>query len=121
MDGKRTITLRAGADQTTNAQTLLKAFTERTQDYQDHLPVGYEFTIGGVNEENAKSVQSLMIAMMGGLILIVGTIVLQFNSYKQSLLVLVPIPLSLIGVFIGLTLANVTLSFPSLIGLVALF
>lgn len=59
--------------------------------------------------------------MSFGLILIVGTIVLQFNSYKQSILVLVPIPLSLIGVFLGLTLTRSTLSFPSLIGLVALF
>lgn len=59
--------------------------------------------------------------MCFGLLLIVGTIVLQFNSYKQSILVLVPIPLSLIGVFLGLTLTHSTLSFPSLIGLVALF
>jgi multidrug efflux pump subunit AcrB len=59
--------------------------------------------------------------MAFGMIFIVGTIVLQFNSYKQSLLILAPIPLSLIGVFFGLTLTGSTLSFPSLIGLVALF
>lgn len=59
--------------------------------------------------------------MAFGMILVVGTIVLQFNSYRQALFVLAPIPLSLIGVFFGLTLTGSTLSFPSLIGLVALF
>lgn len=59
--------------------------------------------------------------MCFGLLFIVGTIVMQFNSYKQAVLILAPIPLSLIGVFFGLTLTHNTLSFPSLIGLVALF
>lgn len=74
-----------------------------------------------MNEENEKSITSLLVALCFGMILIVGTIVLQFNSYKQSLLILAPIPLSLIGVFFGLALTGSTLSFPSLIGLVALF
>ncbi len=59
--------------------------------------------------------------MAFGMIFVVGTIVLQFNSYKQAIFVLAPIPLSLIGVFFGLTLTGSVLSFPSLIGLVALF
>jgi HAE1 family hydrophobic/amphiphilic exporter-1 len=124
IDQKRSVTLSVGADKTTNAQNLLKEFNERTAAYQKNLAEnsrGYEFIIGGVNDENAKSIQSLLIAMAFGMILVVGTIVLQFNSYRQSLLVLAPIPLSLIGVFFGLTLTGSALSFPSLIGLVALF
>lgn len=124
IDQKRTVTLSVGADKTTNAQNLLKEFNTRSATYKAELAKnnrGYEFVIGGVNEENEKSIVSLLISMGFGLILIVGTIVLQFNSYKQALLILAPIPLSLIGVFFGLTLTHSTLSFPSLIGLVALF
>jgi len=124
IDQKRTVTLSVGADKTTNAQNLLKEFNARTATYKSELAKntrGYEFVIGGVNEENQKSITSLLVAMGFGLVLIVGTIVLQFNSYKQALLILAPIPLSLIGVFFGLTLTRSTLSFPSLIGLVALF
>lgn len=124
IDQKRTVTLSMAADQTTNASQLLKEFNLRTADYKRKLAEnspGYEFVIGGVNEENQKSVLSLLVSMCFGLLFIVGTIVLQFNSYKQALLVLAPIPLSLIGVFFGLTLLHAPLSFPSLIGLVALF
>ena len=42
--------------------------------------------------------------MIFGLLLIVATLVLLFDSYKLSALVLVTIPLSLIGVFVGLTI-----------------
>jgi multidrug efflux pump subunit AcrB len=124
IDQKRSVTLKVGADQTTNAAGLLAEFNARTAEYQKNLAEsspGYEFIIGGVNDENAKSITSLLIAMVFGMIFVVGTIVLQFNSYKQSLFVLAPIPLSLIGVFFGLTLTGSVLSFPSLIGLVALF
>jgi len=103
IDQKRSVTLSVGADTSTNAQTLLKEFNARTVSYRAELAKNtpdYQFVIGGVNDENAKSITSLLIAMCFGLLLIVGTIVLQFNSYKQSLLVLVPIPLSLIGVFL---------------------
>lgn len=124
IDQKRSVTLKVEADQTTNAAGLLKEFNARTAEYQKNLTEtspGYEFIIGGVNDENAKSITSLLIAMAFGMIFVVGTIVLQFNSYKQALFVLAPIPLSLIGVFFGLTLTGSVLSFPSLIGLVALF
>jgi multidrug efflux pump subunit AcrB len=124
IDQKRSVTLKVGADQTTNAAGLLKEFNTRTAEYQKNLretSPGYEFIIGGVNDENAKSITSLLVAMVFGMIFVVGTIVLQFNSYKQALFVLAPIPLSLIGVFFGLTLSGSVLSFPSLIGLVALF
>lgn len=124
IDQKRSVTLKVEADQTTNAAGLLAEFNARTAEYQKNLAEtspGYEFIIGGVNDENAKSITSLLVALAFGMLLVVGTIVLQFNSYKQALFVLAPIPLSLIGVFFGLTLSGSVLSFPSLIGLVALF
>jgi multidrug efflux pump subunit AcrB len=124
IDQKRTVSLTVWADATTNAAELLKEFNARSKDYQANIAKnlkGYTFVIGGVNDENAKSIQSLLISMCFGLLFIVGTIVMQFNSYKQAVLILAPIPLSLIGVFFGLTITHNTLSFPSLIGLVALF
>lgn len=85
------------------------------------LPSGYKFMTGWANEENAKSVQSLLIAMIFGMMFIVATLVLLYDSYRQAVLVMVTIPLSLIWVFYGLTLFGQPLSFPGLIWLVALF
>ena len=118
-DQKRIISVNATATNGVTAQSLLAEFSEKTKNYT--LPAGYEFITGGANEENAKSVQSLLVAMVFGLLFIVATLVILFDSYKQSIIVLVTIPLSLIGVFYGLMLFGQSLSFPGLIGLVALF
>lgn len=119
IDQKRIVSVRAGAAKTTNGAQILATFNEKMKNYK--LPSGYEFITGGANEENAKSVQSLLVALVFGMFFIVATLVILFDSYKQSVLVLVTIPLSLIGVFAGLTLFGQSLSFPGLIGLVALF
>lgn len=66
IDQKRTVTLSVGADKTTNAQNLLKEFNTRSASYKSELAKnsrGYEFVIGGVNEENQKSITSLLVAM----------------------------------------------------------
>lgn len=60
-------------------------------------------------------------AMIIAGMLIFATLVIQFNSFKKAIIVLVTIPLALIGVFFGLAIAHLTLSFPGLIGIVALF
>lgn len=110
IDQKRVISVTASAAKGASAQSLLAGFTEKTKNYK--LPAGYEFITGGANEENAKSVQSLLVAMVFGLLFIVATLVILFDSYKQSVMVLTTIPLSLIGVFYGLTLFGQPLSFP---------
>lgn len=119
IDQKRTIILSAGVDATTNAPAVLAAFQKSIEDYS--LPTGYGIFYGGENEQNAESVASILRAMLIALILIVATLVIQFNSFRKALIVLVPIPLALIGVFLGMATFNVPLSFPALIGVLALF
>lgn len=119
IDQKRTILLTAGADTSTNGQAILAAFQDKVSGYD--LPSGYEITYGGENEQNAESVASVLQAMIIALMLIVATLIIQFNSFRKALIVLVPIPLALIGVFFGMALFDVPLSFPGLIGILALF
>ncbi len=119
IDQKRAILLSAGADSTTNGQKILAEFNEKTADY--NFPNGYAIIFGGENEQNTESVLSIVRAMLIALILIVATLVIQFNSFRKALIVLVPIPLALIGVFIGMAIFDVPLSFPALIGVLALF
>lgn len=119
IDQKRTIILSAGTDSRTNGQAVLAAFEKKLASYA--MPAGYSITYGGENQQNAESVASVLRAMLIALILIVATLVIQFNSFRKALIVLVPIPLALIGVFIGMAVFNVPLSFPGLIGILALF
>ncbi|GIW63333.1 MAG: hypothetical protein KatS3mg091_135 [Patescibacteria group bacterium] len=85
------------------------------------LPSGYSIKTGGVNQENQRSVQSILQAMLAAFILILATMILVFNSFRQAFLVIVNIPLSISGVFYVFGLTNTALSFPSLIGILALF
>jgi len=119
IDQKRTVLLSAGVEGETNSTLVLKQFEDSLKDYQ--FPAGYEISYGGENEQNQESVVSILQAMVVAFILIISTLVIQFNSLKKSLIVLVTIPLALIGVFFGLAIARINLSFPGLIGILALF
>lgn len=119
IDQERIVTVSASAAKGTTGAEMKKVFDEKMKNYT--LPSGYKFITWGANEENQKSVQSLLVAMVFGMMFIVATLVLLYDSYRQAVLVMVTIPLSLIGVFYGLTLFMQPLSFPWLIGLVALF
>ncbi|HBI16800.1 MAG TPA: hypothetical protein DDY52_01400 [Candidatus Moranbacteria bacterium] len=120
IDQKRTVLLTAGADASTNSNQILAQFQDKlATDYQ--LPQGYEITYGGENEQNAESVASILRAMIIAGILILSTMIIQFNSFRKSLIVLVTLPLALIGTFLGLAIFGISLSFPGLIGILALF
>src|SRR5438105_492188 len=54
-------------------------------------------------------------------LLIIITMVLQFSSFRKALIVILVIPLSISGVFIVFSITNTPLSFPALIGILALF
>lgn len=119
-DGKRTLSVSAGVTKGTNPtvknQDLLK-FAENELD----LPEGYEWKTGGVNEENEKSIQSIFQAMIISFMLILVTMVVEFKSFRQTAIALLLIPLSIPGVFYMFALTRTPLSFPALIGVLALF
>ena len=119
IDQKRTVLLSSGVAPGARSNEILAEFQKRTADYL--MPTGYTITYGGENEQNAESVASILRAMLIAGLLIVTTMIFQFNSFRQSFIVLVTLPLALIGVFVGLALFRLPLSFPGLIGILALF
>ena len=119
IDQKRIVSVTASASKNTNGWQLLADFNKKTANYK--LPAWYELILWWANDQNQKSVQSLLVALVFWMFFIIATLVILFDSYRQSILVLVTIPLSLIWVFIWLVLFNQPLSFPGLIWLVALF
>lgn len=120
LDGKRSITITADVLTGYNTVELgqqLQAFV----DTELNMPEGYTTQTGGVNEENQESVTSIMQAMAIALILIMGTMVVQLQSFRKSLIVMLVIPLAVTGVFIIFAVLGIPLSFAALIGVLALF
>ena len=101
-----------------NAVVITQEIQAQLADLQ--LPAGYEIKYGGDFEEMSGSFNDLLVAMLIGILLIAITLVLQFNSFKQCFIILFTLPLALIGVFPGLMLIGMNLSFSAFIGVVAL-
>ena len=118
--GKRTISVTAGIRKgytVPQVNAKLEDFAKGPLD----LPPGYTWSTGGVNEENQNSVTSIYQAMLISILLITITMVLQFNSFRRALIVITVVPLAVSGVFIIFALTQTALTFPALVGVLALF
>ncbi len=118
--GKRTISVSAGVLPGYSVSAINKKLAAFAQD-RLALPANYTWKTGGVNEENQKSVSSIIRAMGLSFLLIMATMVVEFSSYRQAAMILSLIPFAISGVFIVFGLSGTPLSFPALIGVMALF
>tara|TARA_B100000745_G_scaffold299783_1_gene251510 strand:- start:25009 stop:28161 length:3153 start_codon:yes stop_codon:yes gene_type:complete len=96
---------------TQQAQKLLASET---------LPEGVRLSFGGESEDIDQSFRDMFTALIIGVISMFAILVLQFNSFRFATYVLMIVPLSLIGVFLGLMITGNPLSFPSIMGFIAL-
>jgi multidrug efflux pump subunit AcrB len=119
-DGDRTISVTAAVAEGFSVSTI-NGQLEQFANGDLNLPTGYTWKTGGVNQENQQSVQSIIQAMALSAILILVTMVVQLGSFRQAIIVLLVIPLAISGVFVMFALTGTPLSFPALIGLLALF
>jgi len=73
-------------------------------------PPGYEIKITGQAEDQKETADFLGIAFMGALALMFLIMVIQFNSAIKPLLIFSTVLFSLIGIFLGFTIAHMTMS-----------
>lgn len=120
-DTDTVVNVRAYVDEGTLPTEVVRILQEdHLPQLEDQIPRGVVLDFGGETEDVTESFASLFRAMGIGIFLIVLILVLQFNSFRQPFIIMFTLPLSLIGVFIGLTLIGRNLSFPGFIGIVAL-
>ncbi|HYM65409.1 MAG TPA: efflux RND transporter permease subunit [Candidatus Sulfotelmatobacter sp.] len=118
--GKRTISVTAGVKSgytVPSVNSKLESFANTTL----NLPPGYSWQTGGVNEQNQQSVGDIYKAMLISILLIIITMVLQFQSFRRAIIVILVIPLAISGVFVIFSITQIALTFPALIGVLALF
>lgn len=119
-DAKRVVSVTADVAEGANARELQAAALEQIQS-QLTIPASVELsTGGGETEESNKAFGEMFMALIVGMILMVGILVLQFNSYLHMRYVLSILPYSLIGIMVGLAITANPLSFPSIMGFIAL-
>ncbi len=117
-DQKRIIKVVSAIDKNANAVQINSKIEEEMAKLE--IPSGVEVNFGGDLEEINESFKELFTSMIVGILLILVTMVLMFNSFKQPLIILFTLPLALIGVFPGLYIMGLNLSFPAFLGVVSL-
>ncbi|MFQ5828044.1 MAG: efflux RND transporter permease subunit [Candidatus Methylomirabilia bacterium] len=119
-DQKRTITVLADVDtRQANAFRVSEQLRQQFADVSTRFP-GYRITAKGERQEAEQSLASLPRISLIAILLIYFILGSLFRSFIQPMVVLAAIPFALDGVVIGHLLMGESLSFLSLMGLVAL-
>jgi multidrug efflux pump subunit AcrB len=85
-----------------------------------HFPAGYSYEMGGEIESRNNSFGGLGSIIIVTIFLFIGVLILEFKTFKSTLIVLSVIPLGVVGASVALWLTGNTLSFVAVIGLIAL-
>ncbi len=84
------------------------------------LSGGYRVEVGGEIQKSAETTGKLAAGIPAALAVMVIAIILQFNSFRRTLLVFVTIPLILVGIPFGLMATGQPLSFFGTLGIISL-
>lgn len=117
-DGVRIATVGSELAAGGNVRVITQAFQDRLDELA--LPENITAEFGGENEETDQSFREMGVAFVVGVVIMFAILMLQFNSLRHAIYTLSVIPTALIGIFFGLLITGKALSFPSLMGLIAL-
>lgn len=84
------------------------------------LPAGYRIVLSGSAQTFKESFDSLIIALILGVFVAYMVLASQFNSFIDPISVLVALPFSVSGAFLGLLIFHQSLNIYSMIGLILL-
>jgi len=119
-DQRRVINVTANTiDELITPKAAQKAIDQRMQAYMQYYP-GYNLAYGGEVEDTNRSMSSLFRAFGVALFLIYMILATMFKSFLQPFLIMLSIPFSLLGVFIGLVLTQTPMGMMAFMGVTAL-
>ncbi|MBN8578827.1 MAG: efflux RND transporter permease subunit [Cytophagales bacterium] len=84
------------------------------------LPNGYSFRMGGEVESRQESFGGFEKVIIVTVFLFIAVLILEFRTFKSTLIVLSVIPLGIVGAVLALLFTGNSLSFVAIVGLIAL-
>jgi len=117
LNGMRTISVtanvegRSAGEVNKDAQKIAKEM---------NFPPGFGMDVGGAGKDQNEVFGAMGIALLSGIGLMYLVLVMQFGSFTAPGAVMLSLPLSLIGVVVGLLVTHNTLNLMSLIGVIML-
>lgn len=118
IDGDRVVTVSSYLEEGVILSDVVSALGQQINSVDNIENI--EWSLGGDAQQSAESGAELGIALLIGIGLMIGVLIFQFDSIRNTFFIISVVPLGLIGVLLGLFFFNQTLSFPTLLGFVAL-
>jgi multidrug efflux pump subunit AcrB len=115
---ERNVTISAYPQPGYNTDRLTRQIVGRLEGVT--LPPGYRFQVSGEFEQRAESFGGVGAAALIALFGIFAVLVLEFGSFRSTLIVIGVIPLGVAGALVALLASGYTLSFTAVVGMVAL-
>ncbi len=121
LDQERVVTVSGDAAEGVNGNALLAQVKGYLAEYVDNeVPAGVTIRYTGESEDQEESFAFLTTALLIALALITIILLLQFNSVRNPLIIMIATGLSLIGVMLGLILTRTPFGLMTFIGLISL-
>lgn len=117
-DKERSVTVTANVRTGFNTDRVTKAILAKLSVWE--LPSGYRIIPAGEIESREESFGGLGAAIIVAVFLTLAILVLEFGTFRSTLIVASVIPLGVVGGLAALFLSGYTLSFTAMIGFVAL-
>ncbi|HEY8938010.1 MAG TPA: efflux RND transporter permease subunit [Cyclobacteriaceae bacterium] len=117
-NGVRTLTVQSEVQPDVLPAELLEAIKPKIE--QLKLPEGYHIEYGGEEANKDEVFVEMVTALVISLVLIFFILLFQFRKMKETMIVMLTIPLSLFGAVLGLVVTGNNFSFTAFIGLIAL-
>jgi multidrug efflux pump subunit AcrB len=117
-NGVRTLTVFVTPDRATLPSEVAAPLQKQLAELK--LPPGYRLEYGGEYENQQKTSRQMLAALVASIVLIFGVILFEFKTIRETLLVMLAIPLSLFGALAGLILTHNVFSFTAGVGMISL-
>ncbi len=100
--------------------TDVEVLNQLENTFQDLRNQGIEIYLKGEQEQNQRLKREMGLAFIIALFLIFITLLIMFNSFRATLMILSVIPLSIIGAVVGHKIMGMNFAMPSVIGILGL-
>jgi len=119
-DLDRTINISCELTEDGNAAAIVTEITPWLEEASTEWPSGYTFEFGGDAKNTAENMGAVIkyLPLSGFIILLL--LIIQFNSFRKTLMVICTIPLGVIGVVIGLLVFGEPFGFMPFLGVISL-
>lgn len=118
-DGQRTVTVLAKNEGRTVGEIVAEV-TPKLEEMKSSWGGGYDYSFGGELETQGETFASAGQMAIVSVLLIFAVLVIQFSSFTQPFIIMLAIPFAFIGTFLGFFFFTIPISFPAVIGIIAL-